>query len=115
MKSKAYCFSNAADYDIDDISEEITFAETPGKAKQDFSMENGIHYKDIRVQRLPWADKYGSVDNIPVEEWLNHGWHFTCNICGAMIEDATVFYINNEGFCCKDCFEKREEKSGRNP
>lgn len=49
MKSKAYCFSNAADYDIDDISEEITFAETPGKAKQDFSMENGIHYKDIRV------------------------------------------------------------------
>ena len=50
MKSKAYCFSNASDYDIEDISEEVTFAETAGKAKQDFSIENGIHYKDIRVQ-----------------------------------------------------------------
>lgn len=40
MKSKAYCFSNASDYDIEDISEEITFAETPGKAKQDFSMDS---------------------------------------------------------------------------
>ena len=71
MKSKAYCFANAADYDIDDISKEITFAETAGKAKQDFSMENGIHYKDIRVQRLPWADKYGNFDSIPAEELLN--------------------------------------------
>lgn len=53
MKSKAYCFANAADYDVDDLSETVTFAETPGKAKQDFSMENCIHYKDIRVQRIP--------------------------------------------------------------
>ena len=49
MKSKAYCFASAADYDVDDLSETVTFAETPGKAKQDFSMENGIHFKDIRV------------------------------------------------------------------
>ena len=70
MKSKAYCFSNASDYDIEDIEEEVTFAETAGKAKQDFSMENGIHYKNIRVQRLPWADKYGSVDNIPETQQL---------------------------------------------
>lgn len=49
MKSKAYVFVNAADYDIDDLSEKVTFAETPGKAKQDFSMMNGIHYKDIAV------------------------------------------------------------------
>lgn len=41
MKSKAYFFSNTSDYDIEDISEEITFAETAGKAKQDFSMEKG--------------------------------------------------------------------------
>lgn len=67
MKFKAYVFANAADYDIEDISEEVTFAETAGKAKQDFSMENGIHFKDIRVQRLPWADKYGDVDSIPVD------------------------------------------------
>lgn len=72
---KAYVFANAADYDVDDISEKVTFAETAGKAKQDFSMETGIQYKDIRVRRLPWADEYESVDNIPVEQWLNHGWY----------------------------------------
>ncbi len=109
--NKAYVFANAADYDVDDISEEVTFAETAGKAKQDFSMETGIHYKDIRVQRLPWADKYESVDKIPVKEWLDHGWRFTCNICGAIIEDATNFYINNEGFYCKKCFDKWEEEN----
>lgn len=49
MKSKVYCFANAADYDADDLSEQVTFAETPGKAKQAFSMENGIPFKDIRV------------------------------------------------------------------
>lgn len=111
MSYKAYCFANAADYDADDISKEITFAETPGKAKQNFSMINGIHYKDIRVRRVPWADKYGDVDKIPIKEWLDHGWHFTCNTCGKMIEDATNFYINNEGFCCKRCFDEWEKEN----
>ena len=106
MKSKAYMFANAAGYDIDDLSEIVTFAETPGKAKQDFSMINGIHYKDIRVCRVPWADEYGSVNNIPAEEWFNHGWHFTCNICGEAIEDIADFYINSHGFCCKKCFDE---------
>ena len=41
MKSKAYCFSNASDYYIEDMSEKITFAKTAGKAKQYFSMEKG--------------------------------------------------------------------------
>lgn len=106
MKSKAYCFSNASDYDIEDISEEVTFAETAGKAKQDFSMENGIHFNDIRVQRAPWADKYGDVDSIPVEEWLNHGWYFTCDTCGAEIDDIKDFHVNSRGYCCKKCFNE---------
>lgn len=110
MKCKAYVFANAADYDIEDISEKITFAETADKAKQDFSIENEIHFKDIRVQRLPWADKYGSVDNIPVEEWLNHGWYFNCDTCGAEIEDMADFHINNKGYCCKKCFDDWGER-----
>lgn len=110
MKSKAYCFANASDYDADDISKEITFAETPGKAKQDFSIENGIHYKDIRVQRLHWADKYESVDNIPVEELLNHGWCYRCNGCGAWIEDISNYYINNKECYCKECFDELENR-----
>ena len=109
MKCKAYVFANAADYDINDLSGKITFAETTGKAKQYFSMYSGVLYKDIRVRRLPWADKYEDVDEIPVEEFLEHGWYFICNICGARIEDVTVFYTNNKGFCCKKCFDEWEE------
>lgn len=47
MKCKAYCFFNVSDYDIEDISKEVTFAETAGKAKQNFSMENGIHSNKV--------------------------------------------------------------------
>lgn len=113
MKSKAYVFANAADYDIDDLSEEITFAESPGKAKQDFSMGNGIHYKDIRVHRLTWADKYEDVDNIPTEEWLSHGWYFVCNICGATIEDIADLYSDDKGYCCKKCGEERKKNANK--
>lgn len=74
MKSKAYCFSNASDYDIEDISEEVTFAE--------------------------------DVDSIPVEEWLNHGWYFTCDTCGAEIDDIKDFHVNSRGYCCKKCFNE---------
>lgn len=82
MKSKAYCFANAADYDIDDLSEQV------------------------------WADKYGDVDSIPVEEWLNHGWYFICDTCGAKIEDVADFHVNSAGYCCKKCFNEWVE-SGR--
>ena len=112
MKLKAYCFSNASDYDIEDIEEEVTFAETAGKAKQYFSMENGIRYKDIRVRHLPWADTYGDADSIPVEEWLKHGWYFTCDTCGAEIDDIKDFHVNSKGYCCKKCFNEWVE-SGR--
>lgn len=114
MKSKAYVFNNAADYDIEDLSEEVTFAETTGQAKQYFSMENEIHYKDIRVQRLPWADKYEDVDNIPAEELLNHGWYFNCDTCGEAIDDIADFHINSKGYCCKKCFNDWVESGIKN-
>lgn len=62
------------------------------------------------MQRLPWADKYGDVDSIPVEEWLSHGWYFVCNTCGENIEDMADFYINDKGYCCKKCFNEWEEE-----
>ena len=108
MKSKAYVFSNAADYNV--VSETVTFAETPGKAKQDFSMESGVHYKDIRVRRMPWADGFKSVDDIPPNVWMDNGWHLVCNTCGAEIEDVADFHINDKGYCCKKCFDEWEEE-----
>lgn len=50
MKSKAYVFANAADYDIEDISEEVTFAETAGKAKQDFSISTHANKEEALRQ-----------------------------------------------------------------
>lgn len=108
MKTKAYIFGNAAYYDINDLSEIVTFAESAGKAKQNISMESGVHYTDIRVQRLPWADGFKSVDDIPPNVWLDNGWHFVCNTCGAEIEDIADFYINDKGYCCKKCFDDWE-------
>lgn len=67
--------------------------------------------KDIRVRRLPWADKYESVDNIPTEEWLSHGWYFVCNTCGENIEDMADFHINDKGYCCKKCFDEWEKEN----
>lgn len=64
------------------------------------------------MQRVPWADKYGDVDSIPVEEWLNHGWYFTCDTCGAEIDDIKDFHVNRRGYCCKKCFNEWVE-SGR--
>lgn len=63
------------------------------------------------MQRLPWADKYGDADSIPVEELLNHGWHFNCETCGAKIEDIKDFHVNSRGFCCKRCFNEWEEET----
>ncbi len=107
---KAYCFANASDFDIEDV-DEVTFAESAGKAKQNFSMESGVHFRNIRVQRMPWADKYASVEAIPAEEWLEHGWYFICNICGEYIDDATNLFSNNKGYCCKKCYEARSGKN----
>lgn len=66
------------------------------------------------MQHVPWADKYGDVDNIHVEEWLNHGWYFICNTCGAKIEDVADFHVNNKGFCCKKCFNEWVESGIEN-
>lgn len=60
----------------------------------------------LGVQRVPWADKYGDVDSIPVEEWLNHGWYFICDTCGAEIDDIKDFHVNSRGYCCKKCFNE---------
>lgn len=53
MKSKAYCFANASDYDADDISETVTFAETPGKAKQNIR-QMLLHSSQLR-SRAAWS------------------------------------------------------------
>lgn len=103
---KAYSFANANDFDIEDLSEKVTFAETPGKAKQNISMESGVHYKDIRVERIPWADSYENVDDIPADVWFANGWHFDCNMCGAQINDIDNLMVNADGYCCRKCFDK---------
>lgn len=103
---KAYVFANALDSDVDIVSKEITFAESPGKAKQDFSISNGVHYKDIRVKRLPWADIYEDVKNIPPAEWFAHGFMFTCATCGKTIEELFDYCTLGDHHICSKCFDE---------
>lgn len=108
---KAYYFANCEDFDIIDINEKITFAESPGKAKQNFSILTNIHYKYIRVQRMKWADYYGVVKDIPVQELLEHGWYFICNICGKRIEQLQDLNSTSHGYMCNKCFYDVKERN----
>lgn len=103
IKLKAYYFANSDDFNISDGNEKITFAESAGKAKQDFSMMTGIHFNNIRVNRMPWADKYGRIDKIPESDFFEHGWYFICNICGKEIETMDDFNNTEHGYTCSKC------------
>ena len=53
MKSKAYCFSNASDYDIEDISEEVTmlFSKSALKALADKMLEEAVSKRQKRDRK----------------------------------------------------------------
>ena len=48
----------------------LTWATTPGKAKALLASEYDREFTEMRVYRVPWADQYRSMDDIPAEEFL---------------------------------------------
>lgn len=52
----------------------IVWAATPGKAKALLAAEHDREFTEMRVSRVPWADKYGDSKRIPAEEFLSRGW-----------------------------------------
>lgn len=104
MKLKAYAYIG------DDAESEITFANTAGQAKAEFADIMGERFIDIKVERLPWADKYWENGEVPDEELLSHGWSVSCHKCGKMVDIDTAVLIDTGKALCKECAGKDGER-----
>jgi hypothetical protein len=104
MTIKAYA------WDDESVSESyIVWAETVGKAKALLAAEHDEKFTDIRTYRLPWADKYRDMDDIPAEEFLAHGWWLPCAKCGTdLYQDTAV--LTDTKVLCKECAGKDGEE-----
>lgn len=80
----------------------IVWTTTPGKAKALLAAEHDECFKDIRVRRLPWADEYRVVDDIPAEVFLSNGWWLPCAKCGTDVYEDTAVLTETE-VLCEDC------------
>lgn len=83
----------------------IVWATTPGKAKALFAAEHDEEFTELRVKRLPWADEYRDMDEIPAEVFIKNGWHTLryCEKCGLEIFGETTFLTNEGSLVCDDC------------
>lgn len=66
----------------------------------------GERFIDVKVERLPWADKYWENGKVPDEALLAHGWSVSCYKCGKMVDIDTVVLIDTRGALCKECAGK---------
>ena len=96
-KLKAYMFD-----DYDGYSH-IDWFETAGKAKASFANEYDLGFCDVRVCRIPWADKYQSKGYVPPEVCLAHDWWFECCQCGLQVSSEDVGKIDGRDVYCKEC------------
>lgn len=68
MKIKAYA------WDDEDCGESyFVWTTTPGKAKALLASEHDREFTEMRVYRVPWADKYSESKIIPAKELLSKG------------------------------------------
>lgn len=104
MTIKAYAYIG------DDAESEITFANTAGQAKAEFADIMGERFIDVKVERLPWADKYWENGAVPYEELLAHGWSVSCHKCGKMVDIDTAVLIDTRLVLCKECAGKDGER-----
>ena len=61
--------------------------------------EHDEEFTEMRVYRVPWADKYRSMDDIPAEEFLKNGWYLYCANCGTHVYDDTAVLTEKNVFC----------------
>ena len=65
------------------------------------------HYTDVRIRRVPWADKYGSSDNIPPKAFIDNGWWMFCCKCSAHVDaDHLGGYRDDGQPYCQYCMER---------
>lgn len=80
----------------------IVWATTPGKAKALLAAEQNEEFTALRVRRLPWADQYKDIDEIPAEEFFKRGWWMYCLNCGTRVyDDEAVVFEKTNVYCTK--------------
>lgn len=102
--TKAYAFDNEQDG-----TTEIYWAEARNQAKAYFANENGIPYTWIHVYRVPWADKYNDMNDIPPEVYWKNGWWLPCEECGKQVFEGEG-RVTGKGVLCLKCFREMEEE-----
>lgn len=85
---------------------QIVYASCANQARKWISDEENIRYIDVRVHRLPWADKYGDERNIPTKVFLENDWASQCYGCGTWMHGLDEAHEVDENFYCDDCYKK---------
>lgn len=99
-KLKAYCS------EIDWGDSVIVWTKTAGQAKRQLADEYGERFIDIRVYRVPWADGYKDMADIPPQVYFDHAWGIVCAKCHKLInEDDKFFDAGNAIYYCEECME----------
>ena len=104
MNIKAYAWDDE-DYD----ERHVDWAATPGKAKALLAAEHDREFTEMRVYRLPLADKYGDSKRIPAKEFLSHGWWLYCSSCGTRVQNDTATVLDEVEVLCDECAKNWSE------
>ncbi len=102
-KLKAYAWDNDQDG-----TTTIEWFDSAGKAKRYFADENELPFTQVRVYRIPWADNYKSMEEIPKEVYLANGWWFECYSCGFHVCEDEAIVVDNKVYCL-DCYERMKQ------
>lgn len=93
MKLKAYGWDDE-DYD----ESHVVWAATPGKAKALLASEHDREFTEMRVYRVPWADKYEASKIIPAKEFLR------------VVRNGTATVLDEVEILCDECAKDWSEE-----
>ena len=85
---------------------QIVWKETAGQAKRRIADENSLQFTEVHVYRLPWADNYRSMDEIPAEVYWEEGWYIPCYDCGKEVYEGEGVEVGKTVYC-HDCWNAR--------
>lgn len=71
----------------------VVFAESPGKAKEQYEFSSYAEYVDIHARRISWMDEYDDIDDPDaMMALLRHGWNVSLG--GFISEDSEDKGVN---------------------
>lgn len=90
----------------------IVWCDTAGQARRQIADSEAVDFIDVRVYRLPWADKYTSMDDIPLKEYFANGWQRSCSKCCELYYEEDLIVTDTE-IICKSCAGMDGDRYGK--